>query len=416
MEAAAGVDELDRQGRGLVAGEQELELAGGHQVLDLVGERHREAAAAHGVADRGLGAVGDEAGRDRDAGLPAAAVEAPLGRGRERGEVHERVGVEVGGRARALVAREVGRARDDDAAGGADGADPEARVAEDADADRDVDAFLDEVDQPIREDELDGHRRVLRQEVADERGHLAPAEHVGRGDHEAPGGIGALGPRGALGVVDVGEDPAGSLEVARTRVRERHGPRGPLQEPDRELLLERGDQAGDHRRRDPEAPGGGGEALQLGDGDERRHGGEAVHDHYFCFRNSALSIVPIVATAARTQIWRHGGENHSRPAKELTVSRIPTPSYEASPAASQPLRDAASSDPKATAALRFARAVVAERGHVSAAEVEAVKAAGYTDAQVIEIVLHVALNTLTNYVNTVAGTEIDFPAVTHRTP
>jgi len=34
------------------------------------------------------------------------------------------------------------------------------------------------------------------------------------------------------------------------------------------------------------------------------------------------------------------------------------------------------------------------------------------DAQVIEIVLHVALNTLTNYVNEVAKTEIDFPVVT----
>ncbi len=79
-------------------------------------------------------------------------------------------------------------------------------------------------------------------------------------------------------------------------------------------------------------------------------------------------------------------------------------------------RDAASSDPKATAALRFARAIVIERGHVSAAELEAVKAAGYTDAQVIEIVLHVAVNTLTNYLNTVAGTDIDFPVVAHRAP
>ena len=31
-----------------------------------------------------------------------------------------------------------------------------------------------------------------------------------------------------------------------------------------------------------------------------------------------------------------------------------------------------------------------------------------------EIILHVALNTLTNYVNEVAKTEIDFPVVTHR--
>ena len=45
---------------------------------------------------------------------------------------------------------------------------------------------------------------------------------------------------------------------------------------------------------------------------------------------------------------------------------------------------------------------------------ESVKAAGYDDAQVVEIVLHVALNTWTNYVNEVAATEIDFPVVTAR--
>jgi len=75
-------------------------------------------------------------------------------------------------------------------------------------------------------------------------------------------------------------------------------------------------------------------------------------------------------------------------------------------------RRGTSNDPKAEAAVRFAVAVVRERGHVSDAALQAVKMAGYTDAQVIEIVLHVALNTLTNYVNSVAGTDIDFPAVT----
>lgn len=64
--------------------------------------------------------------------------------------------------------------------------------------------------------------------------------------------------------------------------------------------------------------------------------------------------------------------------------------------------------------MRFAAAVVRERGHVSDADVAAVKAAGFDDAELVEIVLHVALNTLTNYVNEVALTEIDFPAVTPR--
>lgn len=77
-------------------------------------------------------------------------------------------------------------------------------------------------------------------------------------------------------------------------------------------------------------------------------------------------------------------------------------------------REGGSQDATAAAAVRFAAIVVRERGHVSNADVQAVKAAGYTDAQVLEIVGHVALNTLTNYVNEVANTEIDFPVVNHR--
>ena len=77
-------------------------------------------------------------------------------------------------------------------------------------------------------------------------------------------------------------------------------------------------------------------------------------------------------------------------------------------------RNGASNDPKADAAVRFAVAVTKQRGHVSAEDVRAVKRAGYDDAQLIEIVQHVALNTWTNYINEVAETEIDFPRVTAR--
>lgn len=73
-------------------------------------------------------------------------------------------------------------------------------------------------------------------------------------------------------------------------------------------------------------------------------------------------------------------------------------------------RHGGSLDPKAEAAVRFAVKVVRERGHVSDADVQAVRMAGYDDAQIVEIVQHVALNTWTNYINEVAKTEIDFPA------
>jgi uncharacterized peroxidase-related enzyme len=74
-------------------------------------------------------------------------------------------------------------------------------------------------------------------------------------------------------------------------------------------------------------------------------------------------------------------------------------------------RGGTSSDAKADAAVRFAAKIVRERGHVTDTDVAAIKAAGYDDGQIVEIVLHVALNTLTNYVNEVAKTAIDFPVI-----
>jgi uncharacterized peroxidase-related enzyme len=77
-------------------------------------------------------------------------------------------------------------------------------------------------------------------------------------------------------------------------------------------------------------------------------------------------------------------------------------------------RAGTSYEPKADAAVRFAAQVAERRGHVQAEDLEAVRAAGYSDAELIEIVLHVALNTWTNYINEVAKTDIDFPAVSAR--
>lgn len=77
-------------------------------------------------------------------------------------------------------------------------------------------------------------------------------------------------------------------------------------------------------------------------------------------------------------------------------------------------RSGASNDPKADAAVRFAVQVTKTRGHVAEADLSAVRGAGYSDAQVIEIVQHVALNTWTNYFNEVFATGIDFPVVEAR--
>ncbi|MBL9052641.1 MAG: peroxidase-related enzyme [Tabrizicola sp.] len=72
-------------------------------------------------------------------------------------------------------------------------------------------------------------------------------------------------------------------------------------------------------------------------------------------------------------------------------------------------RKGGSNDARAAAAVAFAVAVTKTRGKVSDAEVAAVKRAGYSDADVVEIIQHVALNSWTNYLNNVAETVVDFP-------
>ena len=70
-------------------------------------------------------------------------------------------------------------------------------------------------------------------------------------------------------------------------------------------------------------------------------------------------------------------------------------------------RRGTSADPKTDALLRFARTVVAKQGLVDDADVAAVRDVGHGDAEIAEVVAHVALNIFTNYFNNVAGTPID---------
>lgn len=74
-------------------------------------------------------------------------------------------------------------------------------------------------------------------------------------------------------------------------------------------------------------------------------------------------------------------------------------------------RKGKSTDVKANAAVQFAAKVAERRGSVSDDDIAAVKAAGYSEAQIVEIVTLVAENVLTNFLGNVAKTDIDFPVL-----
>jgi len=74
-------------------------------------------------------------------------------------------------------------------------------------------------------------------------------------------------------------------------------------------------------------------------------------------------------------------------------------------------RFAGSTDPKIDAILKFAAAIVRERGAVTPEDFQKVKSSGCSGEEILEIVANVALFTFANYMNLVIGTEIDFPLV-----
>ena len=73
------------------------------------------------------------------------------------------------------------------------------------------------------------------------------------------------------------------------------------------------------------------------------------------------------------------------------------------------------SDAKIGAALSFAKTIVEHRGRVTDGQLSAVRAAGYSEAEIVEIVAHVAMNLFTNYFNHIADTVIDFPLISTAT-
>ena len=73
-----------------------------------------------------------------------------------------------------------------------------------------------------------------------------------------------------------------------------------------------------------------------------------------------------------------------------------------------------SDDPATAAALRFALKLVDERGQAGEGDIAAVRAAGFSDEAIVEIVAHVALNLFTNYVNVAFAVPVDFERVALR--
>lgn len=77
-------------------------------------------------------------------------------------------------------------------------------------------------------------------------------------------------------------------------------------------------------------------------------------------------------------------------------------------------RRAEAADPKTSAALTFAQAVLDRRGGIGESDVKRARAAGFSDGEIAEIVASVAINVFTNFFNRAFDVDVDFPLVETR--
>jgi uncharacterized peroxidase-related enzyme len=76
-------------------------------------------------------------------------------------------------------------------------------------------------------------------------------------------------------------------------------------------------------------------------------------------------------------------------------------------------RQGQSTDPKIAAGLQFAQRIISTKGGVNESDIQTARQAGFSDAELAEIVGAVALNVLTNYFNRAFAVDVDFPRVSN---
>ncbi len=166
-----------------------------------------------------------------------------------------------------------------------------------ADPDRQIMPLLNQIDETIRQDELDRDLGMALDEMGEQGRDMETAENQRGRDRKLPRGFCPVTLRRPLRFLQIREDASGPLEIARPGIGQPDPAGGAMEKPHAQAAFEGRDLARHDRRRQAEPAGGGREALSLARGKEGRHGIKAVHSDYCHSGNNVLSIGMIISVS-----------------------------------------------------------------------------------------------------------------------
>jgi len=285
---------VDRQYRRLEGLENSDKPAGAYRLLDLIRQNSRDAPPVRCSVDGNLHLVDLEARLElHGLGLGVASLESPLNIAGLWGDRDDLVaGQCLGGIGRAGPLQIVG-ARDHDAANGSETAGDERRLRKLSDAQGEIDAVLQQIDEPVRQAEFDPRRAIGVEIGVDERHDMHPAEQPRRRDPEPPGRDSGLTGNVPDSVLEIGQDATQMLREAHSGIGQRQLAGRALKQANAESRLELTDRPAGSGGRLSDAAGGGGERPVVDDRKEQRQGIDAIH--CFKIRNSHLQRWAIIS-------------------------------------------------------------------------------------------------------------------------
>ncbi len=152
-----------------------------------------------------------------------------------------------------------------------------AGILEVADADREIDAFLDQIYGAVREPQLAADLGIAAEIVRHQRIDVETPEHQRRRHDQMSGGTGAIGARRRFRLFDLRQNPPRPGEVALPDIGQRHRARRPLQQPGADTFLKRRHHPCHGRGGDLELAGRRREALEVGNRNKGFHRFDTIH-------------------------------------------------------------------------------------------------------------------------------------------
>src|SRR5271170_7547448 len=239
--------------------------------------RGRDADAGKRRLARGVEAAYDEPGTDRNRNLGLALHERPDIRPEIPGIADAVVSGEVVWRARRSARSKIFGVGEDDAAGRADAKRDQAAVGQRADAQRDVDRFLEQTEDLVAEDETNVDVRISREELDQDRDQMEAAKTDGRRHCQLAGRRRVLARGSALGLHDFSEDPLAGIDVGAAGLGEHQLAARSIEQLRPKVRFEVRDLAADGRKRRVQAARCGRQAARLCDRQHNQHRLDAIH-------------------------------------------------------------------------------------------------------------------------------------------